>query len=94
MKKLDDKEVLRLMREVWDSKMKGILVEKEEIDVVVPVQGEKKFVVSKGLKVRHKESKIRYTVVSMSRDDVILKTPEAEEFSVPIEELEADYEIS
>jgi hypothetical protein len=47
--------------------------------------------ITPGLKVKHKDSGIRYTVYSVSPRDVILKTPEGDKFLVSSETLESEY---
>lgn len=92
MKKLKEEDVIRLMREEWSARVKKLT---EDVDVVLnsPVgkQGEKE-VISPGLKVRHKKSQLRYTVKSVSPRDLILLTPEGEEFLVDAGEVD-DYEL-
>lgn len=51
-------------------------------------------VVTSGLKVRHKKSKILYTVTSVGLSDVVLDTPEGSPFVVTKAELEKDYEVA
>jgi len=43
------------------------------------------------LKVMHRDSGIRYTISSVGPRDVILKTPEGEEFIVDADSLEREY---
>jgi hypothetical protein len=50
-------------------------------------------VVTPELKVRHKKSQIRYTVTSVGPKDVILRTPEGENFLVDADELEKNYQL-
>ena len=75
------------------------LVEKEtkkpaDLDKEVPVSGEQKVVLSKGLKIKHKDSGLLYTIDSVSPDDVILKTPEGKLIIVDTDTLEAEYALS
>ena len=81
MKILKEEDVLRLMREEW---ARGVRALTEKVDMVMhaPVaKGEEPTaVLSPELKVRHKASQLRYTVKSVGPRDVILMTPEGEDF--------------
>ncbi len=92
MKTLTEADVLRTMREEWGKKVKALT---ETIDMAMKAkpEGEEKIVVTPELKVRHKKSQIRYTVSSVGPKDLILRTPEGEEFIVDAAELERDYEL-
>jgi hypothetical protein len=100
-KKLTEADFIRLFREEWQAKMQK-LSEDSDIDFAVRVPGEKggkgksSFeevpVISPGLKVRHKTSKIRYTVRSVSEKDCVLRTPEGKDFLVDANKLEKEYE--
>jgi hypothetical protein len=93
MKKvLNEQDVLRIMREEWSRKI-SFLKEEVEISLKTKVDGETKDVVSPDLKVRHKESQILYTVVSVGPKDIILKTPEGDEFLLDKKEFEDCYEL-
>lgn len=90
MKNLSEADVIRIMGEEWDKKVRALT---EEVNLVLDgsVEGE---VISPELKILHKTSGIRYTVSSVGPHDVILKTPEAEQFIVDKDELERDYELA
>lgn len=92
VKPLTEADVLRVMREEWDKKVAGLA---EQIDMVMnsKVGANPKDVLSPELKVKHKDSQIRYTICSVGPRDVILRTPEGEQFLVSKEELEAGYEL-
>ena len=93
MKKLQEADVLRVMREEWNA---GVAKLTEQIDMVMHAKvdsNEKEPVVSPELKVRHKASQIRYTVSSVGPRDVILRTPEGDEFLIDKETLEGEYEL-
>ena len=93
MKKLQEADVIRVMREEWDARVKAL---SEQVDIAlnakVPDQGEVP-VISPELKVMHKKSGIRYTVCSVGPRDVILRTPEGHKFLVDESELEKSYEL-
>ena len=93
MRTLQEADVIRVMREEWDAKVKALA---EEVDVVMNSRVENKSdlpVLSPELKVRHKKSQIRYTISSVGPRDVILRTPEGEEFIIDSAELEDSYEL-
>ena len=78
------------MREEWNAKVSRLA---EQIDMVMNSKIGKKEgeVLSPGLKVKHADSKIRYTVHSIGPRDIILRTPEGETFLVSKEDLENSY---
>lgn len=90
MKNLTEADIIRIMSEEWDKKVQRLA---EEVNIVLDgsVKGD---IVSPELKILHKNSGIRYTVVSVGKQDVILKTPEAEQFIVDKDELEREYELA
>jgi hypothetical protein len=93
MKTLQPEDVLRVMREEWEAKTKALT---EQVDLLMNAKvdgGAEDPVLSPELKVRHKKSQIRYTVVSVGSQDIILKTPEGEQFLIDKEELESKYEL-
>lgn len=93
MKTLTEADVLRVIREEWQA---GVAALTEQIDMVMhsKVDGpEKEPVISPELKVKHKKSQIRYTVSSVGPRDIILRTPEGQEFLIDKETLESEYEL-
>jgi len=80
-----------MMREAWDLRLRSL---QEAAGLVVdgPV-GADVPLIAPGLKVRHGRSQVRYTVSSVGPRDVILTTPEGEEFIVDRGELESSYEL-
>lgn len=93
MKTLKANDVIRVMREEWQARLAAL---SEQVDLVMNskvTSGEKDPVISPELKVRHKKSQIRYTVSSVGPRDLILRTPEGEEFIVDKETLESEYEL-
>lgn len=79
MKKLlTESDVIRLMHDEWHKRLCGLC---ESSDAPAPV-GEKKKLVSTDLKVVHRDSGVCYTVVSIGRDSVCLRTPEGDEFVI------------
>lgn len=93
MKTLTEADVIRVMREEWDA---GVAALTEQIDMVMrsKVDGnDKEPVLSPELKVKHKKSQIRYTISSVGPRDIILRTPEGEEFLIDQEELEQNYQL-
>lgn len=92
MKKLQEQDIIRMMRDEWRAKV-SVLSEEVDLSFKANVDGESKEVISKDLKIRHKKSQLLYTVVSVSSKDMILKTPEGEEFLLDKNTLEDEYEI-
>lgn len=95
MKTLDETDILRVMREEWDRKVKKLSEDAVSISLNVDVDGDgrEENVISPELKVVHKDSKIRYTIDSVSPRDVILRTPEGEQFLIDRETLEREYAL-
>ena len=95
MKTLNEADVIRIMREEWDKRVQNL---DEQINLVlstdVTQNGEDDKIVSPELKLFHKKSGILYTVNSVGPRDVILRTPEGENFLVDKDELESQYELA
>ncbi len=90
-KPLTEADVLRVMREEWNARVAAL---SEQIDMVMTTKvGDEGNVevLSPELKVKHKESQIRYTIDSVGPRDVILRTPEGETFLVDKTALESEY---
>ena len=92
MKLLEEKDIIKVMKEEWSAK-KARLSEDVDITFSAKVDGKKKQVISQDLKIRHKNSQLLYTVVSVGPEDVILKTPEGDNFLLDRETLEKEYEL-
>ena len=92
MKNLTEEDVVRVMREEWHAKVMS-LTEEVDLSFKAKVDGEDKEVISQDLKIRHKKSQLLYTVVSVGSKDIVLKTPEGEEFLLDKEQLEDEYEL-
>ena len=92
MKKLEEQDFIQIMREEWRTKV-AALAEEVDITFKAKVDGKEKEVIDSDLKVRHKKSQILYTVVSVGPRDIILMTPEGENFLLDKETLEAEYEL-
>ena len=93
MKKLEESDIIRLMREEWNKKLARL---SEEVDAVLQgnVDGKEKMILSPDTKLRHKKSKLLYTLVSVGPRDAILKTPEGDkQFLVDKDTLEKEYAI-
>ena len=95
MKNLTESDVIRIMREEWETKIRKIA---EDVDLTlkskVGDKNKEKIVVSDELKVVHKKSGIRYTIDSVSPKDCVLRTPEGKTFLVSANELEKEYELA
>lgn len=96
-KRLTEAEVIKLMREEWDLRVKRFS-ESLELTAIVPgktkEKKKEKLVISPGLKVTHRKSGLRYTVDSAGPQDCILITPEGDTFIVDATKLEKEYELS
>ncbi|MFA6050949.1 MAG: hypothetical protein WC761_07255 [Candidatus Paceibacterota bacterium] len=93
MKILTEADVILIMREEWDKKVKNLT---ETVDVALTAKvgnGDEKMVLSPELKVLHKKSGIRYTIDSVGPRDCILRTPEGDTFLVDKNDLESGYEL-
>lgn len=91
MKKLTESDVIGLMRETWEKKINALV---NELDTQFKQHdGEKKTAVSQGLKVRHDESGLLYTVDSIGVKDVVLINPDGERITVSLQELDKNYRV-
>jgi hypothetical protein len=102
MKKLTESDVIRIMREEWDAK---VLRLSEDVDAVLQgkIGGKNKILLSPQIKLRHIDSKLLYTLVSVSPEEVVLKAyednkmdgapPEEKCFTVDKKTLEKEYVI-
>lgn len=93
MKTLTEEDVLRVMREEWAKRVAKLA---ETVDLTMNAKVGKdgqKSVLAPELKVMHKKSGIRYTISSVGPKDVILRTPEGDNFIVDAAELERDYHL-
>jgi hypothetical protein len=90
MKKLEDADIIRIMREEWETRLARLT---EEVDATFKgnVDGKEKTLLSPDLKI--KRNGILYTVVSVGPRDAILKTPEGKLFIVDKDTLENEYVI-
>ena len=84
---LTEQDIITLMREEWERNLQ----EKAQLTFKADVGGKDKILVAPELKVQNAKSGIKYTVSSVSPRDVILRTPEGNEFIVNADELEKDY---
>lgn len=92
-KQLTEQEVIRIMREEWDRKVKKL---SEEIDLMLKskVGSKSKDIISKDLKIKSKKNGILYTVEEVGPDSVRLKSPDGEEtLIVNGKDLEKNYEL-
>ena len=93
MKTLTEADIIRVMREEYQARLDKL---SEQIDMVMQSKIGKsnpRDVLAPELKVKHKDSQIRYTISSVGPRDVILRTPEGETFLVSKETMEAEYEL-
>lgn len=91
MKKLTEADIIEVMKEEWNSKVKSMV---ETLKVAAHIAGEKQPLLAPELKIKHKKSGMLYTIDSISMRDVVLRTPEGELMELDSKELESDYEIA
>jgi len=91
MQVLNEEIFLRIMREEWNKRVKSLIIESAD---EAPIKaGGTDQMLSSGLKLVHKNSKLRYTISTIGPRSVILKNPEGEEFAVDSDTLEKEYSI-
>lgn len=91
-KQIDEKTIVRIMREEWTSRKQNLLRETKDDEkekTSLPFD-----TVSIGLKIKHKETGILYTVNRVSPGAVTLRDPEGMFFVIPNASIEAEYELS
>lgn len=91
MQKLDEKVVIRIIREEWEKRKVQL---REKLNTVYKSDDkESKHAISPGLKVKNKESGILCTIDVVGPEGVIMRAPEGTKFSVSSEDLEKNYEL-
>ena len=94
MRELKEADILRVMREEWNNKIKSLAEDVVGITMKAPTSdGKQESILAPDLKIFHKKSGIRYTIDSVGPRDVILRTPEGNNFLVDASTLERDYEL-
>lgn len=90
MKNLEDKDVISIMRQEWQKKINTL---SEQVDLILKtkVDGKEVNPISSDFKVKHKETGIIYTVQSASTKDVVLRTPEGDDFTVSAQNFKDNY---
>jgi len=86
---LSEHDIIQMMREEWDRKV-AMLTEDLDSEYTAP-DGEKENLLSKGLKLKHKDSGLLYTVDSISPKDVTLRSPQNKIFTINNDVLEKEY---
>jgi hypothetical protein len=81
IRELSERDIIRIIREEWNARLVN-----ESIDAAVPPKEKQSSLVPTDLVV--KKDGIKYTVASVGKDDVTLKTPEGVEFLISKEEFE------
>lgn len=76
------------MREEWEGKVQRLFE-----DAGVSLKVDEDNLISPELKIKHKKSGLKYTVDSVGPEDIILRTPEGEQFLVDKEEFGNNYEL-
>lgn len=85
---LSEAVIVSLFREEWEKK-KAMLQEATQ-----SMTDAADSVISAGLKVTHKYSGVKCTVITVSPSEVTLKKPEGGLFTITGEQLEKDYELA
>lgn len=91
-KNLTEADVIAAFNEEWERRINSLL-EKVDVTLDAKIDGDVKDVITPELKVIHKQSGIRYTVDSVGKRDIMLRTPEGDTFLLDKEEFEKDYEL-
>ena len=91
MQVLNEKTILRIMREEWNKRVKSLVLESAD-EAPIKAGGVDK-ILSPELKMVHKQSKLRYTIDSIGPRSVVLRNPEGESFIVDSDTLEKEYSI-
>ena len=90
-KTLNERDIIKLFREEYDKQLVSVI---EELDTSgYSGQDADTDVLSVGLKIRHSKSNLRYAIDSIGMNDIILKTPEGDQFTVTRQEIEKDYKL-
>ena len=90
-RKLTERDVINLIREEYDRQLSDLLGELDTTGHTSKDDNDN--IISVGLKVRHTDSNLLYTVSKVGLQDVELKTPEGQQFTVSREELEKKYSL-
>lgn len=93
-KQLSENVIIDIMKEEWGNKINLL---SEQVELVLDVSkenGSNGELISPWLKVTNKLSGIRFTVVSVSPEDCVLKSPEGKEILVNASTLEDEYELA
>lgn len=86
MKRITEVDVLKLLREEYEKR--------EKLNTAkFKGQDSKTDVLTKGLKVRHVETNLLYTVDAVSAQEIFLKTPEGDTFAVTRKDLTRSYKL-
>lgn len=94
---LNEADVIRIMQEEWSKKITQL---NEEAGASLTLQSSSdadsvyhNSIISAGLKVIDKKSKVRYTVISLSSSGVILREPEGSDVSIDRKTFESEFEL-
>ena len=86
----EERQVIRAMRLLHEMSNASL----KEVDVD-PIKGvpTTTSLISPELKIRHKKTKLLYTVSSTSEGKITLRNPEGEPFTISIDEFEKEYDL-
>jgi len=90
MRTLTEADIINVMREEWTSRVKT-LCEKSNVTFSGVVGDKDTILVAPELKIQHRASGLKYTIDSVSPQDVVLRTPEGKLFTVDAQTLENEY---
>jgi hypothetical protein len=93
MSNLSENEIFERIFQKWEDRI-GQIAEEVDASLTGKVDGKEKIILSPGTKMRHKKSKLLYTLMRVEANDVVLLAPEGDkEFLVNKDTLEKEYAI-
>ena len=91
---LTEQEIIGFIREEWEKKMKALSERLDELDTSYTMaNGVEKETLSRGLKIKHSESGLLYTVIELGMNSVVLKSPTGLTLAVDHDVIEKEYEL-
>lgn len=98
-KMINDNDILKMLREEWRREVANLLEKKEKRKKPkkkpenVRLEPEIMDNLASGLRIKHRESKLEYTVVGSEGNNVTLLTPEGEQITLPKLRLKREYSL-
>ncbi len=96
---INDNDILKMLREEWHREVANLLEKKQERKKPkkkpenVKLEPEKMDNLAAGLRIKHRESKLEYTIVGSDGNNVTLLTPEGQEITLPKIRLKREYAL-